>query len=362
MFYSVSRDLTSELIIHGSCGRDTVGLSPVIGRLIFSENITSFSGKEALLAIVSENTDRETLEDARTVGIVRIAEPTSSPLGIHCPYLTVSELPRCCDGRIALLDPEGQRLFVSPDIATVNRYLPRLRRSTEEVLTSSVLKNGKRLTLAVVPEMDETDWGLNILLAPPLSEDEEELYLGILEIAEQDVSRSVTVGISGKFASASTLRAILRGAVWGELSLLICDLLTEEELTDFMRRYCRVYCELEGEKREFNGYIRRGISIATPHLLSIAHSLHGIDFFVYDLEQLLSLLCGNRTEPPEQVIYALLSTIGNITDTRTDLCHGVILGQRTISSTICRRLIGLGVSYFAAPPSHINELCRIIKD
>ena len=350
-----------ERVIHGKCNDKIYYRTPVVGRLVFRRRFDSFYGKEALLAVISGKGESVPLEDSRTVGIVRIADSEDAAHPLPFPSITVGEIPPECDGRIALLDPSSGRLFVSPDITTVNRYLPELRRRQSEPIPPFVMCGGKKIRLSVMRDAEDRELECNTVISLWESDEcEEELYIRYSEMAERTVGRSLTISLSARSDYSIALRALMRGAVWGELSLLLCDILTESELTNFMKGLCAAFCELEAEGREFNGYLPRGLCIDSPYLLSISKELRGIDFFIFDLEKIISSLGGGRDEPPDDLILYALESVCRISEARGDICHGAILGERTLSEHICSRLADGGVSHFISAPHNISKICNLI--
>ena len=350
-----------ERVILGKCHNRIYSRAPVVGRLMLGKDLKSFYGKEALLAVVCDGTDRDSIEDSRTVGVVRIADGEENISSVPLPSITVKELPHECNGRIALLDPTSERIFISPDITTVNKYLPMIFKKPKESVPPFVLREGKVIRISVIRGAEDTCFDCDTLLLPcQKSECEEELYLRYAEMAEGAIGRSLIVSLSARPLCASSLRALMRGAVWGELSLLICGILTEGELTEFTQEFCRAFCELETEGREFNGYLRRGLCVDTPYLLSIVEKLKGIDFFIFDLEKIVFFLCGGRETPPADVILYALESVCAAINSRGDIRHGVILGKKTLTTQICERLTACGVSRFAVAPEHISTLYRLL--
>lgn len=369
MFYTAeNRDRrlgasVKERVILGKSEKRFCFCAPVVGRLISYKNTKSFFGKEALLTVVygrPDDADACVFDDPRTVGIVFVSDTDGAVSEPSLPSISVYELPAEYDGRIALLDPEGDRLFISPDISTVNRYLPRLFKGTGDSLPSFILRDGKKLSLSVISNGDGIDTDRDSLIPLPLTEDAEELYLRSAEIVEGAVGRSVTFLLSNDEASVSAIGSVMRSAVWGDLSVLLCGILTEAELTHFLQKFCHAFCELETDRREFNGYICRGLCIDSPYLLSVADRLYGMDFFVFDAEALVSLYCGERKEPPEEVLTLILTLISKVTANRRDIPYGVILGERTLSPSFCKSLEECGIQRYVTSAELFGEMYRML--
>ena len=369
MFYTAeNRDRrlsysVKERVILGRGGRTLCSRSPVVGRLISYKNIKSFSGKEALLAVVcgaAYEYDPCFFDDPRTVGVVFVSDSETEMTELPHPSITVYELPSEYNGRIALLDPEGERVFISPDISTVNKYLPRLFHRSEDSLPSFVLRDGKKLSLSVIREDGKDGHEGDIILPLPDLNDAEELYGRCAETVENATGKQVTFLISAEKISVSAISALMRSAVWGDVSVLLRGILNEDELTAFLQSFCHAFCELETDRREFNGYISRGLLIDSPYLLSLAEGLYGVDFFVFDAEALLSLFSGGRKGPPEEVFSHILTQISAVVSKRKDVPCGALLGENTLSPSFCAALERCGVERYVTAPRLYKKLYRIL--
>ena len=344
-----------ERVLLGKCEEKPFFCSPVVGRLVFEKNMDSFNSDSALIRVTSGVSDEHINDDPRTVGLVIVGDGKTGVVSL--PSIKVTELPEECVGRIALLDPCCGRLFISPDISTLNKYLPHFFQGQQEKLPTFILRDGKKLSLSMIRDEDNIgDEGDSLIQFNVKGENEEELYLKCSALTENAVGRRMTLMLSAEDTSVSTLRALMRSAVWGELSLLLCGILSENELTDIMKKYCHAFCDLESDGREFNGYIPRGLCIDSPYLLSLSHSLRGVDFFIYDAERLTSLFCNERNTPPSTAILYVLSKIKNAVQKRSDIWHGVILGDRTLSNEFCNELKDCGIEWYATRTSHIRKL------
>ena len=370
MFYTAEdrdRRLSSsvkERVIPGKSEKSLRFRTPVVGRLIYHKNIKSFSGAEALLAVIYELPDEGVayvFDDPRTVGVVFVYDYDKEAERVSLPSIKVGELPSEYGGRIALLDPEGERLFISPDITTLNRYLPRLFQRSCDLPPSYVLQDGKKLSLSVILNKEKDEQDRNTIRPLPAVDNPEELYLRCSEIAESATGNQVTCSVSARDISVSSLCSLRRCAVWGDVSLLLCGLLCEEELTLFLQKFCHAFCELETDKREFNGYIKRGLLIDSPYLLWAAHSFYGIDFILFDAEKLLALISGQREDPPCDVTSYVLSSISSFVVSRGDIPCGVILGEKTLTQHFCAELVRCGVESFTTDSELFRKLYRILS-
>ncbi len=352
-------------IFSGKCARKEA--EPIVGRLIFEESIDRFSGSEAFFAVMRGEGELSIPDDTRIVGVVRLSERGTKKPELPYPVITLCALPEECEGKIALLDTSAETLFVSPDIFTVNRYttLPTLKNPPRRGLPLT-LPNGKNVKImeAVKSVSEISDRGCGYLLDMPANTfktacSEEQLYEAYRDAAELAVGRSVTViADTDKYAS-DRLRAIMRGAVFGNISLAFRGILTEAELRRALEHFCKSFCELETEGREFNGYIKRGLMIDTPYLLRIAPHLIGVDFLIYDTGKLIRFISGERKKAPAEITDRLLEDICHIIDTRGELFHPVILTKATATPDFCQRLIEHGITDYYATTDMIEGVTEI---
>lgn len=90
----------------------------------------------------------------------------------------------------------------------------------------------------------------------------------------------------------SRIRAVYRSSVWGQFSLLCEGISTPDELSECSSILKEAFCELEGEGREFNGFIEKGICIDTPMALYNIPDHLRFDFLCFDFKRLLYLCTG----------------------------------------------------------------------
>jgi len=90
----------------------------------------------------------------------------------------------------------------------------------------------------------------------------------------------------------SRIRAIYRASVWGQFSLLCTGIATPSELKSCADILKEVFCELESEGREFNGFIEKGVSVDTPMILYKLTECPRFDLLCFDIERLHRLCTG----------------------------------------------------------------------
>ena len=354
-------------VFSGKCAKKV--RQPIVGRLVFEESIDSFSGSEAFFAVLRGDREPDIPHDTRIVGVVRLSEDGGKKYELPCPVITLCALPEEYDGKIALLDTCAETLFVSPDIFTVNRYTALLAsKNPPRRGLPIILRNGKEIKImeAVRSVSEISDRGSGYLLDMPAYTfgtacKDEELYEIYRDAAELSVGRSVTIIADTDKCLSDRLRAVMRGAVFGNISLCFRGILTEAELKDALDCFCKAFCELEIEGREFNGYIKRGLMIDTPYLLRIAPYLRGVDFFIYDTKRLIYLMSGERKKAPAEITAGLLGDICSVINLRGELCHSVVLGRATATSDFCQRLGDCEITDYFAPTDIIESVIRVFE-
>ena len=121
--------------------------------------------------------------------------------------------------------------------------------------------------------------------------DEEQLYEKFRSFAEQNPERKIALLVR----TEEEIKAAYRAAVYGELSLLFGNILTQEDAEKEKERAMRAFRELLEENHEFNGFIPKGILVDTPFALLSQISTEGFDFLCYDVEKICVLMAGEKT-------------------------------------------------------------------
>ena len=138
---------------------------------------------------------------------------------------------------------------------------------------------------------------LELPLSHPFLPDEDSLFEYFRDFGERNAGYPVTVLLRENRESdpdilRRSIRAVFRAAVYGDLSLLLGSVLTDEDVPLSLKTVHESFCELESEGREFNGYIPKGILIDTPIALGTITVAEGVDSICFDLSRLLRLLTG----------------------------------------------------------------------
>ena len=350
------------------CGTPISGSppSPVIGKLRFSSN--SAAPAEATIAVTDKLIGAESLGENCIVGMININAPSSTVQGNAsiCPTIALDSLPVACDGKIALLDPMSGRIFVSPDIDTVNHYVPRLISFKPDFPTLFTPK-GKRVRvyrhLSDTSNMSEEGSGFIFYQPSRRNYFENELYELYRDTLESAAGRSVFFVIDADGDIEKHLRATLCAAVYGRASLFFRGIFCLEQLKKTLDTYKRVFCQLEAEGREFNGYVPRGLYLDAPAMLVNNEPLDGLDICVIDVKKLFLHLCGgHQAEALELERTSLISLAEKLISRSPKLRYSAILNGDVISKHPCRELMKAEISLFFVSDNDIARLENVMKE
>ncbi|MBE6707508.1 MAG: hypothetical protein E7577_07720 [Ruminococcaceae bacterium] len=284
-------------MIEYSGKRMTSALNTVAGHLLNARTLASHYADGAAILIWdgSYELDEELLSGAVGMILPSFLDPDKRRLAsslaefCHLPTLCISPsfsgADFCEHSSIAILAPSEGKLFVNPDIEAITSYLyyrPYIIRKKLSVLSMQA------------PSPEGCD-GIVIQENERLV-DEETAYEYFCEIADQNTGVKLVAKIpfsESKDLFKARIRALYRAGVWGRFSLLCTQVKTPAraiECTSLMRS---VFCSLEGEHREFNGFIKKGICIDTPLLLLEPPKHRILDFFCLDINALCASFSGN---------------------------------------------------------------------
>lgn len=280
------RDSTDELRI---CGMpQAFACERAVGRLRFFCG-DSCDCERAIVCFERPEGVREALAllDLRRIGApAAVLCPCDTPdsllgalFGRGLPYFILPDsrdLSRALEGRLALLDGRSGELVIDPQLDTLCRY----RASGER---ASAFRISRALCYC-----DRTARG-------------EELFELTASAIERASGAPMTVAVCssaelGEERFCECAEAVLRAAVYGNVSLMLFGALSGSELERDAALLHACFCRLLKEGREFDGYLPRGILIDAPMLLLAADSLPRCDFFCFDLDALLLRLTGRGAD------------------------------------------------------------------
>ena len=184
-------------------------------------------------------------------------------------------------------------------------------------------------------------------LRPPCVKNfEESIFEAYRDVAERAFGVPITVIAEYDVFFGERIRAILRSAVYGEFSLLLRGILCEKDLKNALSSISRIFCELETDGREFNGYIQRGICIDSPMLLHQPLSSDGIDVCVIDAERLINLMTNNTQREDPCIFSWIADEIKKVARQWSKTECFAILGRHSANADFCKRLMDCGIYSF----------------
>ncbi len=205
--------------------------------------------------------------------------------------------------KIAILDTAQQKVYVNPDLETINRYFGAKRQ--KKSIDVSVLVTDDKSTA-------ECD-GLVTNESYIAGKDEEKIYELLCDTADKNTGARIVVKLplctEADFVSG--VRAVYRASVWGVFSLLCTEIYTPTDASRCVSLIHAAFRKLDEEEREFNGFIPKGILIETPLMLLGRPSHRLLDHFCLDLGALTSRFCGGRDCPISEISGYIKSFIKN---------------------------------------------------
>lgn len=192
--------------------------------------------------------------------------------------------------KIAILDPQAQKLFINPNLETINRYFS--KGAVNKSPAPTVLISCPQSAYRTPKECD----GIVISLTP--SHNESHLYDELCSIADANTGKRMVVDIAleddDKFITS--VRALYRASVWGRFSLLCSNISTPQKEKSCISLMHSAFRGLDSEEREFNGFIPKGIKIDTP-LMLLSKPCHRLaDFFCLDCPTLIRRFANSNTD------------------------------------------------------------------
>ena len=206
------------------------------------------------------------------------------------PYIIVkNSFSREYSGRVAMLDTQRDIVVIDPELETIGAYSRRglpaelpVRRPTQTRRDGLLFEEGGRGVFADVLRLSE----------------EGDVYSRLMEIVESFCGVHVAVSISvpendrERETFKNSVEGIYRAAVYGSFSMYLRGYDSERRLRSAFADMHRVFCRLEEEGREFNGYLRRGIVIESPVWLLRPSPFIRADAVCYDIDRLTACLTG----------------------------------------------------------------------
>lgn len=220
------------------------------------------------------------------------------------PYFLLPDscaLTHSLEGRLALLDARSGELIIDPQLETLCRYT--LGRESFANGGESIKKGRVCKDIAALSCLE----GERVLCDCEDIGGRGELFEETAALVERLYGSPVTIAVKsasavGEERFCESVEAVLRAAVYGDVSLMLGGALSIRELEGDLSLFCDCFCRLLKEGREFDGYLPRGIFIDSPTLLLEAQSLPRCDFLCFDLGALSERLIDERGKLGEERI------------------------------------------------------------
>ena len=205
--------------------------------------------------------------------------------------------------KIAIIDVAMQRVYVDPDIETINRYFGSKHQNKSKDI--SVLVNDDKST-------SECD-GIVINECDIAGKHEETIYELLCDMADKNTGARIVVKVpfDTDVGFVSYIRAVYRASVWGVFSLLCTGIYTPTDAKHCVSLIHSAFRELDSEGREFNGFIPKGVLVQTPLMLLEGPNHKILDHYCLDLSTLTSLFCGGINGSVSKIIKYIRSFIRN---------------------------------------------------
>ena len=248
--------------------------------------------------------------------------------GSAIPFIILNDVPHELyfqGGKVALLDTAKSVLIIDPSIETLNRY-PRL---------CEYDSTGDSVGCPLKLHKEESK--CKFLLDSPFPV---ELFEALNDVSERFGAPPITLCLSvprskrDEEAFCEAADSLFRAAVYGDLSVMLKDFVSDAELSYALSLLHSVFCRLQQEGREFNGYVKKGALITSPAQLMRRIRLWRPDFLCFDLESLLCRAFGCSVEQ--------LCTSADLRDEAREIWRHYldVFAPECVFSLRCRELYG----------------------
>lgn len=216
-------------------------------------------------------------------------------------------------------------------------------------------------------EILETAEGVS-LLDIEKNKTEEEQYLIYKKIAEQMEYSPVVVKIYEKEKDINKLRiqlrAILRAATRGDVSIVFSMVSSIDELKEYKEILEECKCELKLENEPYKNNIKIGVMVEIPSVALMSYELaKECDFLFIETNNLLNLTFGKKinnsqsTEEQRKALPAMIKLIQQAVEGAHDagiycgICGDIVDNEKYIPL-----LIGLGIDEFSVEAKNIPKI------
>ena len=303
------------------------------------------------------------------------------------------------EGSGAIIDTEKGRLTINPDLAALDKFtesaraseekeerlasligLPSVTRSGRHVSMLATIGSGSEIAGAVSADAE----GIGLLVADVGTEEEHyEIYKNAIEGFS---GRPVTVGICSEGDGIwgirfllerreilkRELRALLRAASHGEMTLAVSGASSPEEIRRVRAVMVETALDLKNERIPFGERLRLGAMIDTPAAALCGELIAPeVEMFIADTDSLSSFsLAVRRSSPafaevmrrnPEPVLRLIEMATRSLHSSGKGKLMGVT-GEMAFDRSLTERLVETGVDFLSVPPPYVLEMREKIRE
>ncbi len=195
--------------------------------------------------------------------------------------------------RVALLDTKRNLLIVNPQLQTLNMYS---EKNTDNSLLPDVIVPNRKAVYSGTRESNALMYCVSCESAQP------ELFDALCALAEEGYShnrdRHIAVNLPIPHGDKQSelfceyAEALFCAAVYGSFSLVLSDFYAETQISHALSLLHSVFCRLQEQGREFNGYLKKGLMLESPLWLTASLPMQNPDMLFLDFDRLLPRLLG----------------------------------------------------------------------
>ena len=221
---------------------------------------------------------------------------------------------------------------------------------------------------SVSKEVKEVAEGVSVLEIKK-NQTEEEQFLIYKKIVEEMEDNPVTIKVIEKGKDLeplkTQLKALLRAALCGDLSIAFSKIASATDLLEFKEILEECKNELEGEKKEYKKHIKIGSVIEIPSAALMSYEIaRECDFLFIETNSLTNYIFGGKYNDTEMARFqpAIIKLIRFATKGAHDAgIYCGVAGDIAENALYMPLLIGLGIDEFSIEQEKIPNIRKIIN-
>ncbi len=255
------------------------------------------------------------LKKSAAVGIVVSAralpdKTIKSLIAFSLPFLIIEkcdDIAELCCGNVAILDARRGRLTVNPTLGTIKSYS--ISSSSHNNHNSFADLHG---SCGIRISKGSND---SMLISVSKARHEGELFSLLQTLTEGRLGRRITVSLKlacGGYTEerfCDDVEAVFLAALYGSISILLDGYHSAVDIDRALSLIKCSFCRLEGNRREFNGCLKKGLMISAPIWLTADLPMQHPDVICLELDTLARRALGyeaNTTPDDLEVLEDLL--------------------------------------------------------